>query len=169
MSGRPWDNPEHDVMGDMQAAVREAGEMAYAPLVVVESPADTRIPLQQAIDQVAAQTGLPHEAVEKLARRLLAGVPKPQIRPEFLEQMTKYAQGVGRAPSAVQKTYGDLSGVELASRRVAALSVGRRVPDPAKQPANPHDRRTIRVLGKPYHLAQTKTGLRLQPGESPWT
>lgn len=166
MTGRPWDNPEHDVMGDMQAAVREAGEMAYAP--PAEQPANTRIPLQQAIDQVAAQTGLPPEAVEKLARRLLAGVPKPQIRPEFLEQMTEYVRGVGRAASAVQKAYGDLSGVELASRRVAALNAGRRVPDPAKQPANPHDRRTIRVLGKPYHLAQTKTGLRLQPGESPW-
>lgn len=60
-----------------------------------------------------------------------------------------------------------LSGVAYASERLGVLAN----PRPwiaLRMPANPHDRRTFRIAGKPYHFAQGKGSLRLQPGETQW-
>jgi hypothetical protein len=138
---------------------------------------DNRIPIDQAVKQVSEQLGMDESAVRAIAEAMpkVAGFRRLDISPEVSAQLravvsatragAKAANEMAESMDSVRRT---LSGVELANRRVLALNAYRRA-DPLRMPANPHDRRTFRVLGKPYYLAQTKGGLRLQPGESPWT
>lgn len=56
------------------------------------------------------------------------------------------------------------------SREVVLPSWAISPPDRRDMPANPRDRRTVRLGGKPYHYTQDGTGqLHTTPGESPWT
>jgi hypothetical protein len=133
---------------------------------------DNRIPIDQAVKQVAAQTGLPESKIREYARALqnrgksIASGAGFGISPAMHAVILQAAQDeVDKARALAQR--GDLGGVVLALKRIEQL----RNPRPWIQPtapANPHDRRTIRIAGKPYHFAQGKGALRLQPGETPW-
>lgn len=144
-----------------------------------------RIPLQRAIEQVAAQTGLSLEKVSKLASAMRMGQHPAQagMVGAGLESLLRHAAAIERGKDYPGLRWDDpeadpiadmLRHVREASERVRQMSAGHSPaafrPYVGKRTAPKHanDQRTIRLMGKPYHLAQTDRGLRIEPGETPW-
>jgi hypothetical protein len=155
-------------VSDFEEMARELNQVAdgLQPYQHQRLQVPAKIPLELAIKEVAAKTGVPEHRIRHYAeemRRQSAGLPTvagigPAIKAaaDFELAARQLAQTMSQPVETVRKQMLEMA---TASPR-----------PPADQcPAMPANRRTFHLFGKPKHYVQVGGQLRLVDGESPWT